>query len=93
MVVAQLSPRACRSPGDDTIAVDFGQFNQSEKAVFSVRDIWAQADLGSFTGSFKVHPFIVSFCAVVFEWSCWGAKTQAPVASRATKYLLLTPDS
>ncbi len=41
-----------RSPGDDTITARWADIGAAAGAAYSVRDIWAAADRGSFAGSF-----------------------------------------
>jgi len=42
-----------RSPADDVMFVSWDMFNVSTSAAFSVRDVWAAADHGTFVGSYK----------------------------------------
>lgn len=42
-----------RSPAADVIRLDWSMLNVSSTASYAVRDIWAAADRGVFTGSYQ----------------------------------------
>jgi alpha-galactosidase len=42
-----------RSPAADTITVSWDMLGQNSAASFAVRDIWAAADVGTFTGQYS----------------------------------------